>query len=230
MIGVYVAAGPNPIFLRMFFLQMARQTVLPDIISIFENGNKTSAMDWVCKDIMEELSTKGIQIIHKHDPQVASYLSRYYEPLRMIYHKPVEAILKMDLDDFYEDRYIENTVNMLGDNDLAINQNCGLVLVRPFHGDFKHRSSAVMVHSPMGAAPTHVSFNRKFAEKYLGFLAGAIEQNREDVADDELMAECMQSCKVSRVDGPVDYMYVSHGNNQSSAGWQSTGGKIYFDK
>ncbi len=228
-LGVYVAAGPNPIFLRLLLLQIARQTRRPDCIAIYENGNKTAALEWACKDILRELRTLGTQILHRHDPAPANRVKRYKEALYMLYvaQPGVETILKMDLDDFYEDDYIENTAEMLGPNDLAINLNSGLVLVRPFHGDFKRKDSAVMKHSPIGAAPTHVSFNRVFAEKYLGYLSGA--ELRDDIADDELMAECSVGLKVTKVDGPVDYMYVSHGNNESSSGWQSTGGKIYFD-
>jgi hypothetical protein len=230
-LGVYVAAGPNPIFLRMLMLQIARQTRLPEVIAIFENGNKFPALDLVCTEITAELKSKGVQIIHKHETDSASYINRYYIPLNMLYHTEpgVDVFLKMDLDDFYSDEYVQNTGHMLEHHDLAINQNSGLVLVRPFHGDFKYKESAIMKHSPMGAAPTHVSFNRKFAEKYLGHLVGANLKGIE-TSDDDIMAEASQGMDFVRVDGPVDYMYVSHGNNQSSAGWQNTGGKIYFDK
>lgn len=228
-LGVYVAAGPNPIFLRLLLLQIARQTKRPDCIAIYENGNKTAALEWACKDVLKELRSKGTQIHHKHDPEPANRVKRYKEALNMLYmaQPGVEIILKMDLDDFYEDDYIYNTADMLGRNDFAVNLNSGLVLVRQYHGDFKHKSTAVMKHSPIGAAPTHVSFNRIFAEKYLGYLSGS--ELRDDIADDELMAECSQGLTVAKVDGPTDYMYVSHGHNESSAGWQSTGGKIYFD-
>lgn len=224
-----MAAGPNPIFLRLLMLQIARQTVLPNCVAVYENGNKTSALEWACKDVLKELRDKSVQVLHIHEAAPANRVKRYREALKLLYMaKPgVDVILKMDLDDFYEDSYIGNTAGMLGPNDLAVNLNCGLVLVRPFHGDFKHKDSAVMKHSPIGAAPTHVSFNRVFAEKYLGYLAGSLD--REDTADDDLMAECSEGMKVVRVDGPVDYMYVSHGNNESSASWQSTGGKVYFD-
>lgn len=228
-LGVYVAAGPNPIFLRLLLLQIARQTRLPNCIAIYENGNKTAALEWACKDILKELRSKNVQIIHKHDAAPANRVKRYKEALNMLYmaQPGVEVLLKMDLDDFYEDEYIANTGSMLGTNDFAVNLNSGLVLVRQYHGDFKHKDSAVMKHSPIGAAPTHVSFNRIFAEKYLGYLSGS--EDRDDIADDELMAECAAGLVTVKVDGPTDYMYVSHGHNESSAGWQSTGGKIYFD-
>lgn len=228
-LGVYVAAGPNPIFLRMLFLQIARQTKVPECIAVFENGNKSYALEWACKDVLKELRGKGVQILHKHDPLPSNRVKRYGDALRMLYMSSVEVdtFLKMDIDDFYEDTYVENTSNMLGNNDFAINLNCGLVLVRPFHGDFKKKESSTMHHSPVGAAPTHVAFNRTFAEKYLGYLSGA--ETREDIADDELMAECSKGMRVARVDGPVDYFYVSHGTNESSASWQSTGGRVYFD-
>lgn len=228
-LGVYIAAGPNPIFLRLLMLQIARQTKLPNCIAIYENGNKIPALEWACKDVLKELRGKGVQIIQNHDAAPANRVKRYGEALKMLYtaQPGVEIMLKMDLDDFYEDRYLENTAGMLGENDLAINLNCGLLLVRQCHGDFKKKDSAVMMHSPVGAAPTHVSFNRVFAEKYLGYLSGS--ENREDIADDELMAECAKDMKFVKVDGPVDYVYVSHGHNESSASWQSTGGKVYFD-
>ena len=227
-IGVYVAAGPNPIFLRIFLLQIARQTVLPTTVSIYENGYKKPAMPLVCTDLTEELKTKGVQIIHAHEGESANYIKRYLEPLKMLYHSSEsDVFLKMDLDDFYTEKYIENTTGMLGNNDWAINLNSGLVLVRPYAGDFRFRASAVMTYSPVGAAPTHVVFNRKFAEKYLGYLSSNV--NTPGISDDELMAECLSNMKVLRVDGPVDYMYVSHGTNQSSSAWQTTGGKIYFE-
>jgi hypothetical protein len=227
-LGVYVAAGPNPIFLRMLMLQIARQTKLPEYIAIYENGNKNPAFHWACKETKEQLESKGVRILYKHEEGPANRVKRYLEPLRMLLHETeAEVFLKMDLDDFYADQYIENTAGMLGDNDWAINLNSGLVLVRPFKGDFKYKASAVMHHSPVGAAPTHVSFNRKFANKYLGFLSGA--EGREDTADDDLMAEALDGMKTARINGHVDYMYVSHGTNESSSAWQSTGGKVYFD-
>jgi hypothetical protein len=227
-VGVYVAAGPNPIFLRMLMLQVARQTKLPEYIAIYENGNKTPAFHWACKEIREQLESKGVKVLYRHDPEPCNRVKRYFEPLRMlVYETETDIFLKMDLDDFYADQYIENTSGMLGDNDWSINLNSSLVLVRPFKGDFKYKDSAVMHHSPVGAAPTHVSFNRHFAGQYMGTLAGAL--TREDTADDDLMAETLKGMKVLRVEGPVDYTYVSHGTNESSSGWQSTGGKIYFD-
>lgn len=229
-VGVYVAAGPNPIFLRMFLLQLARQTRLPEFLAIYENGYKDSAFSWVSKDIIPKLEARGMKVIHKHAAPVATSAERYMEALRLLlYETETDIFLKMDLDDFYTDEYVENTVGMLGNGDIAINQNSGLVLVRPYAGDFKHKASAVMCHSPMGAAPTHVSFTRNFAKPYLGYLT---HKKDSDIADDDLMAECAKDFGFSiyRIDGPVDYMYVSHGTNHSSSSWQTTGGKIYFDK
>lgn len=229
-VGVYVAAGPNPIFLRMFLLQLVRQTRLPQFVAIYENGWEKPALPWVGKDIIPQLESKGTKIIHNHESAVAVSVVRYLHPLRtLLYETETDIFLKMDLDDFYTDTYIENTAGMLGDNDIAINQNSGLVLVRPYAGDFKYRESAVMNHSPMGAAPTHVSFTRKFAKEYLGYL---VHNYHIDTSDDDMMAECAKdnNMEIKRVDGPVDYMYVSHGTNLSSSQWQSSGGKIYFDK
>lgn len=228
-VGVYVAAGPNPIFMRMFMLQMARQTRSPEYLAIYENGYKNSALEWACKDPLAQLRDRGVKILHRHCADQTKEVNWYFQALKVLVDDTdADVFLKQDLDDFYEDRYVENTVDMLGEHDLAINLNSGLVLVRPFKGDFKYKGSAVMKHSPIGAAPTHVSFNRKFAIKYLGYLAHHVDN--ESIADDELMAECAEGMDVHRVDGPVDYMYVSHGTNHSSAAWQSTGGRVYFDK
>ena len=227
-IGVYVAAGPNPIFLRLFMAQIARQTALPQFLAIYENGNKTSAFDWACGEIVSELRSKGVKILYVHSPRAANSVTRYYEPLKMLlYTSETDIFLKMDIDDFYTDGYIEHTSSILEDHDIAINQNCGIALVRPFHGDFKFKESVVMKYSPMGAAPSHVVFNRRFGNKYLGLLAGSLP--RDNAADDDLMAECMVGMTVSRVDGPANYIYVSHGNNHSSYAWQNTGGRIYLD-
>jgi len=227
-LGVYVAAGPNPIFLRMFLLQLERQTRLPNVLSIYENGHKVSAMGWAGKDILEKLQSRGVRILHTHDAQQTNEVNWYFRALeRLVYETDVDVFLKMDLDDFYKDTYIANMEEILGINHLAINQNSGIALIRPFKGDFKY-TEAVMKHSPMGAAPTHVSFNRVFAEKYLGYLKGNVDN--DNTADDELMAECLIGAKVNRVDGPMDYVYVSHGTNHSSYAWQSTGGRVYFGK
>ncbi len=227
-IGVYCAAGPNPIFLRLFMAQIARQTVLPQFLAVYENGNKTSAFKWACWEIVRELESKGVKILHKHSPVAESSVARYLEPLRMLVHKTeTDVFLKMDLDDFYLDSYIGRTSGLLGGHDISINQNCGIALVRPFHGDFKYKESVVMKHSPMGAAPSHVSFNRQFAVKYLSALAGNLEHT--DVADDELMAWCLTDMDVFRADEMADYIYVSHGNNHSSYAWQNTGGRVYLD-
>lgn len=226
-LGVYIAAGPNPIFMRMLMMQIARQTKLPDYIAVYENGNKTSGFHWACKEIIEQLESKGIKILHKHNSNSANYVKRYAEPLRMILSTESDVFLKMDLDDFYSDQYIENTTNMLGESDWAININSGIVLVRPFHGDFKYKEKTVLSYSPVGGAPTHVSFNRKFAIIYLDFMTAM--EDKEGVADDELMAGAIKHVNAKHVEGPVDYTYVSHGNNQSSASWQSTGGRVYFD-
>lgn len=230
-IGVYVAAGPNPIFLRLFMAQIARQTALPQFLAIFENGYKESAFGWACNEIVRELGTKGVKILHKHSAEVANSATRYFEPLSMLYYRTeTDIFLKMDLDDFYADGYIEHQSSILGTHDVAINQNCAITLVRPFHGDFKYKPSVVMKHSPIGAAPSHVSFSRRFANKYVSSLAGKLGNGLEcKLADDDIMAECMMDMDVNRVDGPADYTYVSHGNNYSSYAWQCTGGRIYLD-
>jgi hypothetical protein len=227
-VGVYIAAGPNPIFLRLFMAQLARQIVLPRFLSIYENGCDKSAFDWACSAIVKELTAKGVQVLHTHESAPANTIKRYFLPLQTLQHKTATDIfLKMDLDDFYTDDYVPNMALALGKHDIAINLNNAILLVRPFHGDFKYKPVVQMKHSPIGAAPAHVSFNRKFAEKYLGSLAGAID--RIDVADDEIMAAAMEGMDVHRFDGPVDYTYVSHGNNHSSYAWQATGGRIYLD-
>ena len=226
--GVYCAAGPNPIFLRLFMAQIARQTVLPKFLAIYENGNKTSAFNWACGEIVAELRSKGVTVLHKHSSVAATSVVRYFEPLRMLLHTTeTDIFLKMDLDDFYSDNYVDNTSRMLGGNDWSINLNSGIALVRPFHGDFKYKASVVMKHSPLGAAPSHVVFNRKFGNKYLIALGGYLE--REDIADDEVMALTLEDMKTQKVDGPTDYIYVSHGNNLSSYAWQNTGGRVYLD-
>lgn len=228
-VGVYVAAGPNPIFMRMLMLQLERQTKLPEFISIFENGFKTPAFQWVCKDIIQRLEQKNVKVLHNHDPEKSWEVNWYFQALKMLlYNSETEVFLKMDTDDFYTETYVENMCGLLGEHDLSINNNSGILLVRPFNGDFKYKESVVMKNSPIGAAPTHVAFNRKFAEKYLGYLSH--HSKNEQTADDDLMAECSLGMKVNVVDGPVDYTYVSHGSNHSSSAWQYTGGKIYFDK
>jgi hypothetical protein len=225
-IGVYCAAGPNPIFLRLFMAQIARQTVLPNFLSVYENGNKTSAFGWACDEIVRELTSKGVNILHQHSPVAANSSARYFEALKpLLYTTETDIFLKMDLDDFYSDDYVKNMSGMLGDNDWVINLNSGITLIRPFHGDFKYKESVVMKHSPLGAAPSHVAFNRDFGNKYLSALAGAMHT---ELADDEVMAELVIESKVGRIDGPVDYVYVSHGNNHSSYAWQCSGGKIYL--
>ena len=227
-IGVYVAAGPNPVFLRLFMLQLARQTVLPQFLSLYENGCDKSCFSWACGDIAKDLERRGVKILHQHSSAKQAEIQWYFTPLQTLQHKTETNIfLKMDLDDFYTDDYIANMSQALGSHDIAINQNCAIALVRPFHGDFKYKSPVVMKHSPIGAAPTHVAFNRSFSAKYLGYLAGFGE--RRDVADDDIMASAMEGMRVHRFDGPVDYTYVSHGNNHSSYAWQSTGGRIYLD-
>jgi hypothetical protein len=227
-IGVYIACGPNPIFLRLCMMQLARQSVLPQFVSIFENGNKTSAFNWACQEVVRELEIKGVKIIHIHSAAAASSVVRYYESLKILLQQTdTDVFLKWDLDDFYSDNYIKNMSESLGGHDVAINQNCGITLVRPFHGDFKFKTPVVMKHSPIGAAPSHIVFNRRFALKYRDMLAEFKE--RADVADDELMADCFPEMSVHRFDGPADYIYVSHGNNWSSYAWQSTGGRVYLD-
>lgn len=228
-IGVYCAAGPNPIFLRLFMAQIARQTVLPQFLAVYENGNKTSAFKWACWEIVRELESKGVIILHTHAENSASSVVRYLEPLKKLLTTSTDTFLKMDLDDFYSDDYVKNTAQMLGDYDWAINLNSGITLIRPFHGDFKYKANVVMKHSPVGAAPTHVSFNRKFAKAYVDHLEES--RNLVEFADDESMAAVANhpSIRSRRIDGPVDYIYVSHGNNHSSYAWQNTGGRIYLD-
>lgn len=229
-IGVYIAAGPNPIFTRMLLLQIARQTLRPNVITIYENGSKNAATMWCGKEIIEELESAGTSVRVMHSPNVASSVQRYYEPLKMLYHAEpgVDVLLKMDTDDFYADQYIENMMNLLGDADFVCNTNSNICLVRPFHGDFKYKDNVVMHHSPLGGAPSHVAFNRKFGQKYLGTLAGAV--GRPELSDDELMADCTKdpNIKSISVQGTADYTYISHGTNLSSWGWQSTGAKQYF--
>jgi hypothetical protein len=227
-VGVYTAAGPNPIFMRMLMLQLARQTRLPDYISIYENGNKTSGFHWVCKEIIEQLESKGVKVFHRFSPVFTNITDVHREAIKtLIEETDADVFLKMDSDDFYLDQYVENTQGMLSGHDWAINLNSGILLVRPAHKDFKIKRTAVMVHSPVGAAPTHVSFNRKFAERYLEFLEES--KGNDESADDELMASVTKLFSCTKVDGPVDYVYISHGGNNSSAMWQSTGGRIYFD-
>jgi len=227
-VGVYCAAGPNPIFLRLFMAQLARQTALPQFLAIYENGNATSAFSWSCGEIAKELERKGVKILHQHTSKKETSIRRYFVPLQMLQHKTeTDVFLKMDLDDFYADEYIANMSSALGKHDIAINLNNAITLIRPFHGDFKYKPSVQMKYSPIGAAPAHVAFNRKLSAKYLGFLAGFGE--REDVADDDVMASAIEGMDVFRFDGPCDYTYVSHGNNHSSYAWQATGGRIYFN-
>jgi hypothetical protein len=212
----------------MFMLQLARQTVLPNYLAIYENGCKKPAFSWACKDIEEELTRKGTQILYEHAEAPADRCTRYGIPLRSLVQKTnTDIFVKMDLDDFYFDQYIEHVTANLANFDWAVNLNNGLLLVRPHKGDFKYKSTAVMMHNPVKAAALAV-FNRKFAVDYLGYL---FNQNRgEDTADDDLMAECLLDKRTVWVDGPVDYVYVSHGANESSSSWQSTGGKIYFEE
>jgi hypothetical protein len=227
-VGVYCAAGPNPVFLRLFMLQLARQTQLPNFLSIYENGAPQSAFSWACGDIAKDLERRGVKVLHQHSSAKEAEIRWYFNPLQTLQHNTeTDTFLKMDLDDFYADEYVANMSSALGAHDIAINQNNAITLVRPFHGDFKYKPSVQMKYSPIGAAPTHVAFNRKFSAKYLGFLAGF--GNRADVADDDIMASAMEGMDVFRFDGPVDYTYVSHGNNHSSYAWQATGGRIYLD-
>jgi hypothetical protein len=229
-VGVYVAAGPNPIFLRLFMLQLARQTQLPQFLSIYENGNATPAMHWACGEIAEELTEKGVKILHKHSPKAETSVNRYRVPLQqLLYETETDIILKMDLDDFYANTYIQSTANMLDGNHFAINTSSNILLVRPFHGDFKYKPNVIMKYSPLGGAPAHVAFTRAFGNKYLGMLAGV--GDKPSPADDEIMAEAVADSDVTsiKVEGPPDYTYVSHGNNHSSYAWQNSGGRIYLD-
>jgi hypothetical protein len=208
--------------------QIARQTQLPTFLSIYENGHAISAFSWACGDIAKELERKGVKILHQHCSAKQPEILWYLTPLQTLQHKTeTDIFLKMDLDDLYADEYIANMSGALGKHDVAINLNNAITLVRPFHGDFKYKSSVQMKHSPIGAAPAHVAFNRRFSAKYLGFLAGF--GNRADVADDDVMASAMEGMDVFKFDGPCDYTYVSHGNNHSSYAWQATGGRIYLD-
>lgn len=226
--GVYVAAGPNPIFLRLFMAQLARQTQLPNFLSIFENGNATSAFDWACGEIVKELKDEGVTILHEHSSAAANSVTRYYRALKPLCQTPTDVFLKMDLDDFYSDEYVANMSGALGANEIAINMNNAITLVRPFHGDFKYKPLVQMCLSPIGAAPAHVVFNKTFSEWYLRYLEPLT--GKDAAADDDVMASVIQKMvKVHRFDGPCDYTYVSHGNNHSSYAWQATGGRIYLD-
>lgn len=224
-LGVYVPAGPNPIFLRLFLLQLARQTRQPDLIAIYENGYSKSALEIAGQDLINQF---GDRLITTHDEPAANRIKRYCEPLKTLYYHPaeIETFVKMDLDDFYYDKYIENTEKILEGHDWASHLNNGVLLVRPFKGDFKYKKSAAFFLNPVGSAALAV-FNRKFAEKYINSMSS--QYHKDDVADDDVMAECLKDMDVYRAADPIQYVYVSHGTNESSYSWQKTGGNIYLE-
>lgn len=227
-LGLYIPVGPNPIFLRLFMLQLSRQTYQPNHIALYENGCKSSCFEWACKDILPTFSGR---ITHTHVPEYVNEVKRYFIPLKQLYLHPgeIDFFLKCDSDDFYSDNHIEKMVEGLGNHDLFLNKNSSICLVRPHRGDFSYKESAVMHHNPMGCAPQAI-FNRKFADKYLGALAYWADRPEVEqvTADDDLMAEMSKDMDVVIGDQPAHYTYVSHGSNHSSSNWQSTGGKIYL--
>jgi hypothetical protein len=216
-IGVYIAAGPNPLFLRFCMLQLAAQTVQPDHVAIHENGFANCAWPWCFQD-------GGFHhVLYKHTPTQLDLVKRYSEALRLLVEETdTDVFVKMDTDDFFYKEHLEYLVSIRGENDWACNSNNACVLIRPKEKNFVYSNHAPLAFNPVGAASDNVVFNRKFAEAYLAKMDSYKHMVKCHLADDQVMRDVLNTgaFKIARVSGPATYCYVSHGDNQSTAAWQ----------
>lgn len=105
-IAVAIATRNRPQWLRMFLLQMANQTIKPDVIVIYENGQSRSMKDEFFKDIPIKTDFLFSSVKHVPPDYAIPALKRALE------HKP-DVVFLMNDDNIYFADHIEKTLSGL---------------------------------------------------------------------------------------------------------------------
>jgi hypothetical protein len=239
-VGVYSPVAFNPMFLRMLMLQLAHQSYRPSVVAIHENGLPQSYFQWSCGDVVTTMESQGTKVLYKHSPKVISKCQRFGVPLKMLLDEGCDLFIKCDSDDFYYKSHIKELMRLFtkAKADCVVNSNNSVMLLRVPQHDHQHDALAknppTLRYWPiadfgningLGGMANNVIFNRKVAEAFYLAMEAADKQYEdgscEMIADDVVLFNLLPQFIKTEICGLVTCCYCSHGNNVSSAIWQT---------
>ncbi|HLX01453.1 MAG TPA: glycosyltransferase family A protein [Trinickia sp.] len=154
-IGLMIPTHGRPDFLRNTVLQLAFQTVTPDVICIHQNGDEKS-YEWVLEDL--NLPCKIIWIFN---PSKLKQHAWYSAPLRRLIEEHCTHFFWIDHDDIYLTHHIKTAIDELVSHDFRIASHADLLYVHKLNFSLE-KNIHFTAHGPKGMSSS-MAFNRAFA-------------------------------------------------------------------
>lgn len=194
-------------------LQLAQQTVLPQVIAIHQN-NSEHPYSWAAKDVIKRLMAQGVKFEAKFTKGPIHHPDYHIWPLSKLIDHDCDVYMKLDHDDFFYDFHIERLTSFLKDDyEMVINKTAHY-LTLPFMQDFRFQAEVDFGRiNPLGGMSDACCFTKKFAEEYLRDLQSA----NAGAADDVVMIKTRKKFKTLQIDIEPTACWVSHWTNDSSA-------------
>jgi hypothetical protein len=213
-IGVIAPTYNRPDFARFLSLQMANQTVHPDLLAFHQNGT-TERYEWAVADVQRTYAYAWL-----HSPMKLPQEYWYAIPLDYLIAHECTHFFWTDHDDIYGCRHIETGVmNLDRGYDHVLNTRSSLLLLKRENYRFES-NTRFSAHDP-GGMSSSMCFNRAFACALLQDLrANACKRtSRLDYADQVVRRVTMPKFCCLLNHGPATTTYVCHADTVSSSHW-----------
>jgi len=209
-IGVLIPTHGRPDYARQVLLQMAQQTVRPDVVVVYQNGNPDSYRDIVA-DVAWPFALEWL-----HEANSVRQHQWYAVPLRRLLDLGCSSFFWVDHDDLYYSHHIETAISELAEADWRISRFADILYLDRNRYRWRRRVRFTS-HAPGGMSAS-MAFNRAFADALLVDLGADAEHHYSD----NVVAKVTLSKFRAHYSDTLTTAYVSHAGSYSSSSWISS--------